>query len=279
MTDQRPHPGRLLKASENFLSNEQIAEVAAGRRDFLRKAFLAGGGLTAALMGKTLAADGDSAILNLPSWSKTLGKPVASTGYGTPSQYEHNLQRRDSPGLTRVSASSVSFAPLQGPIGIITPSGLHFERHHQGWQDIDPNDIDVSGVEPSKGNCGPQRRRGNSYNYEEIRMALAYTRHTQDFATLPQIAPGDLETIAEAGFKTVINNRPDGEGGPSQPSSAELESAAHSQGLRYAHLPVITSNITGEHALTFSRLLDELPKPILAFCRTGTRSTMLFQMT
>ena len=140
MTDQRPHPGRLLKAPENFLSNEQIAEVAAGRRDFLRKAFLAGGGLTAAaLMGKTLAADGDSAILNLPSWSKTLGKPVASTGYGTPSQYEHNLQRRESPGLTRVSASSVSFAPLQGLFGIITPSGLHFERHHQGWQDIDPS--------------------------------------------------------------------------------------------------------------------------------------------
>ena len=140
MTDQRLYPGRLLKAPENFLSKEQIGEVASGRRDFLRQAFLAGGGLAVAVLaGKTLAADGDSAILNLPSWSKTLGKPVASTGYGTPSQYEHNLQRRESPGLTRVSASSVSFAPLQGLFGIITPSGLHFERHHQGWQDIDPS--------------------------------------------------------------------------------------------------------------------------------------------
>src|SRR4029079_3619291 len=44
-----------------------------------------------------------------------------------------------SPGLTRVGASSVSFTPLQGLFGIITPSGLHFERHHQGWWDIDPH--------------------------------------------------------------------------------------------------------------------------------------------
>jgi len=55
-----------------------------------------------------------------------------------PSQYESNLVRRESPGLTRVGGSSVAFAPLQGLFGIITPSGLHFERHHQGWHDIDP---------------------------------------------------------------------------------------------------------------------------------------------
>ena len=46
--------------------------------------------------------------------------------------------RRQSPGLTQVAGSCVSFMPLQGMFGIITPSGLHFERHHQGWQDIDP---------------------------------------------------------------------------------------------------------------------------------------------
>lgn len=56
-----------------------------------------------------------------------------------PSQFEANLQRRESPGLTRVSAASVAFTPLQGLFGIITPSGLHFERHHQGWHDIDPS--------------------------------------------------------------------------------------------------------------------------------------------
>jgi sulfane dehydrogenase subunit SoxC len=65
--------------------------------------------------------------------------PVAANPYGLPSQYEKGLQRRESPGLTRVSAASVAFTPLQGTFGIITPSGLHFERHHQGWWDIDPS--------------------------------------------------------------------------------------------------------------------------------------------
>jgi sulfane dehydrogenase subunit SoxC len=55
-----------------------------------------------------------------------------------PSKFESQLLRRESPGLARVGGASVSFAPLQGLFGIITPSGLHFERHHQGWQDVDP---------------------------------------------------------------------------------------------------------------------------------------------
>lgn len=65
--------------------------------------------------------------------------PVATNPYGVPSQWEKNLVRRESPGLTRVPQASVSFTPLQGLFGIITPSGLHFERHHQGWWDIDPS--------------------------------------------------------------------------------------------------------------------------------------------
>ena len=82
---------------------------------------------------------GDPAILEKQPWQTSLGHPVAAIGYGVPSKYEANLQRRESPGLTRVSAASVAFTPLQGLFGIITPSGLHFERHHQGWVDIDPN--------------------------------------------------------------------------------------------------------------------------------------------
>jgi sulfane dehydrogenase subunit SoxC len=84
-------------------------------------------------------AAGDPNILNLPAHTKGLGQPVASRPYGLPSAFEKNLQRRESPGLTRIGAASVSFAPLQSLFGIITPSGLHFERHHQGWWDIDPS--------------------------------------------------------------------------------------------------------------------------------------------
>src|SRR5258706_5242252 len=129
-------PGRVQRAPENFLDAAQITEVQAGRRDFLRGAFVAAAALGA---GRPVAAEaGDPAILNLPEHSRSLGQPVAARGYGIPSQHEKNLQRRESPGLTRVGGSSVSFAPLQGLFGIITPNGLHFERHHQGWWDIDP---------------------------------------------------------------------------------------------------------------------------------------------
>lgn len=126
----------IRRAPENFLSRDQIQEVRAGRRGFLSGAVAAAA--SAMVTGRAMAAD-DPEIINLPAHSKGLGQPVAARGYGLPSEWEKNLQRRESPGLTRVSQSSVSFCPLQGLFGIITPSGLHFERHHQGWWDIDPS--------------------------------------------------------------------------------------------------------------------------------------------
>ncbi len=137
MGDLSKQPGRLRPAPESFLSEAQVKAVAAGRRDFLRKSFIAAGAALAAPV-VAHAGEGDPAILNLPDWSKTLGMPVAMNPYGQPSKYESQLLRRESPGLTRVGQASVSFTPLQGLFGIITPSGLHFERHHQGWHDVDP---------------------------------------------------------------------------------------------------------------------------------------------
>ena len=131
--------GRVRPAPENFLTDAQIAAVKDGRRDFLRKAFLTASATMAAPAVARAAVEGDPAILELPHWSTTLGLPVAANPYGMPSQYERGLQRRESPGLTRVGGSSVAFTPLQGLFGIITPSGLHFERHHQGWHDVDPS--------------------------------------------------------------------------------------------------------------------------------------------
>jgi len=129
---------KLVHAPENFLDPDQIAAVQAGRRDFLGGAFaVAAAAASARALAQVPA--GDPAILELPEHSRGLGQPVAARGYGAPSQFERNVQRRESPGLTRVGASSVSFTPLQGLFGIITPNGLHFERHHQGWWDIDPS--------------------------------------------------------------------------------------------------------------------------------------------
>ena len=143
------HPSaRLIKAPENFISPEGVrtilAEAKSGRRDFVRGAFaaaLAGGAAPATLaQANPVSADGgDANILELPAHSKGLGQGVATDGYGKPSKYEANVQRRPSPGLTQTPQSSVSFAPLQSLFGIVTPSGLHFERHHQGWWDVDPS--------------------------------------------------------------------------------------------------------------------------------------------
>ncbi len=138
-----PFLGRLLKAPENYVSREfklQVDQCGMDdeRRGLLRRSFL---GAAAGLAGGAALAQprGEDAILVPQPHAVALGQPVAATGYGLPSRYERNLQRRESPGLTRVTQSSVSFCPLQGLFGVITPSGLHFERHHQGWWDIDPS--------------------------------------------------------------------------------------------------------------------------------------------
>jgi len=139
MADQAPTPGRILPAPEGHIRADQLRAAGTARRAFMGKALAMGAG--AAVAGRAAAAEpvGEKQILELPAHSTGLGQPVAARGYGQPSRWEGNLQRRESPGLTRVSAASVSFAPLQGLFGIITPNGLHFERHHQGWWDIDPS--------------------------------------------------------------------------------------------------------------------------------------------
>jgi len=131
--------GAIRRAPENFLGRDEIRAVQAGRRGFLGAALAVAAGAAAAQADPTPRSGGDANILTLPEHSRALGQPVAARGYGVPSVWEKNLQRRESPGLTRVSQASVSFCPLQGLIAIITPNGLHFERHHQGWWDIDPS--------------------------------------------------------------------------------------------------------------------------------------------
>ena len=146
---QSMNSGRVIKAPENFLNQDGIktvfSEAKKGRRDFIRNAFAAAAAgavvpVAIAQSNPVPVEGGDTNILNLPAHSVGLGQGVAQNdGYGKPSQYESGVQRRQSPGLTQTTQSSVSFAPLQSLFGIVTPSGLHFERHHQGWWDIDPS--------------------------------------------------------------------------------------------------------------------------------------------
>lgn len=93
-----------------------------------------------------------------------------------------------------------------------------------------------------------------------------------------QISPEQILQVVEKGFKSVINNRPDLEGGTEQPTSAQIEEAARQAGLDYVYQPVVSGQITELDVRTFANHFNELPKPILMFCRTGNRSNNLYQL-
>lgn len=97
-----------------------------------------------------------------------------------------------------------------------------------------------------------------------------------DVYVAPQLTPEAMAEAAAAGFRSVVNNRPDYEHGPQQPSSAQIEAAAQAAGLTYRHLPVDGGWQSPEEIAAFAQLLHELPRPLLAFCRSGARSTRLF---
>lgn len=99
----------------------------------------------------------------------------------------------------------------------------------------------------------------------------------EDVYTAPQLTPEAMASAAEAGFKAVLNNRPDFEGGPDQPTSASIEAAAKAAGLAYAHLPVQGGYQSPEEIAQCAELLKTLPRPLLMFCRSGARSTKLYQ--
>ena len=98
-----------------------------------------------------------------------------------------------------------------------------------------------------------------------------------DVCVAPQLTPAAMAEAATAGFKSVVNNRPDFEHGPDQPTNAQMEAAARAAGLEYRFLPVDGGWQSPEEIAAFAKLLQELPRPLLAFCRSGARSTRLFQ--
>ena len=110
-------------------------------------------------------------------------------------------------------------------------------------------------------------------------MNLVTKAVSDHLSVTEQVSPYDVPSIAAAGFKTLINNRPDGEGGPSQPKSAELEKVSTALGLRYVYLPVVSGAITPVQATAMREALASAPAPVLAFCRSGARSSMLFAMS
>lgn len=94
----------------------------------------------------------------------------------------------------------------------------------------------------------------------------------------PQIMPDDMQVIKDAGFKAIICNRPDGEGAD-QPTFQEIANAAKEFGLDAVYQPIVAGKVSDDDAVAFGNALDTLPGPVLAYCRTGTRSATLWSLS
>ena len=105
--------------------------------------------------------------------------------------------------------------------------------------------------------------------------ALALRAVAADICVAPQLTPAAMAEAARQGFRSVVNNRPDFEHGPDQPTNAAIEAAARAAGLTYRHLPVDSGYQSPEQIAAFAKLLQELPRPLLVFCRSGARSARL----
>ncbi|MDF3831917.1 TIGR01244 family sulfur transferase [Cupriavidus basilensis] len=101
---------------------------------------------------------------------------------------------------------------------------------------------------------------------------------TGQLSVSPQIASTDIEAIAAQGFRALICNRPDGEG-PDHPGFQEIEQAARAAGLAASYLPVESGKVTDAQGEAFGALMAGLPKPVLAYCRTGMRSTTMWALS
>ena len=97
-----------------------------------------------------------------------------------------------------------------------------------------------------------------------------------DFTVCPQIAPGDVAQIAARGFRSVICNRPDGEA-PDQTPYALIEAEVRKAGLEFRHIPVVSGAMTQSDVEAMAAALSELPAPVFAYCRSGTRCGVLFR--
>lgn len=107
-------------------------------------------------------------------------------------------------------------------------------------------------------------------------MSVPLTYLAPDFAVAPQLTPGQVAELATLGIRSVVNNRPENEA-PGLPPERALREAAEGAKLEYAYQPVDSSRITAEDVRDFAALLERLPRPMVAFCRSGNRSGRLYQ--
>ncbi|GAA4015683.1 TIGR01244 family sulfur transferase [Actimicrobium antarcticum] len=104
-------------------------------------------------------------------------------------------------------------------------------------------------------------------------------RHlTSGLSVAPQLLAADIALLKQHGYRAIICNRPDGEGAD-QPLFAEIARAAQEAGMAVHYLPAESGKVSDEQGIAFGVLFDSLPKPVLAYCRTGMRSTTMWALS
>lgn len=108
---------------------------------------------------------------------------------------------------------------------------------------------------------------------------MTFKRLSASFSASPQLSAANVASAAEAGFRTIIDHRPDAEEA-GQPSAAEMEAIAQRHGLAFAHIPVTTAGAIGEGDIAQMRAtLAQSPGPVLGYCRSGTRAAMMWALS
>jgi uncharacterized protein (TIGR01244 family) len=105
---------------------------------------------------------------------------------------------------------------------------------------------------------------------------MEYRQITDEYAVSGQIAADDIAAIKAAGFRSIICNRPDDEQ-PGQPTAEEIAVAAQAADLIFRHIPFTSGQMTEADVEAMVLALDEIPGPVFAYCRSGARSTNIFQ--
>lgn len=107
---------------------------------------------------------------------------------------------------------------------------------------------------------------------------MTFKRLTSALSVSPQLGPADIAQAARDGFRAIIDNRPDGEEA-GQISAAEMERMAAAHGMAFAHVPAVPGQIGDKDVACMAAALATLESPVLAYCRTGTRSTTLWALS
>jgi sulfide:quinone oxidoreductase len=101
---------------------------------------------------------------------------------------------------------------------------------------------------------------------------------TDKISVSPQLTEDDVNAAAKAGFRSIICNRPDGEAAD-QPTFSEIENIAKNAGMEARYIPVVAGMVKDTDADAFEAAMRELPKPVLSYCRTGTRSATMWSLS